>query len=272
MNDPRKHGTSTPEATQMAESPGATDRELVEAIARAKTSIEEGDLEGGLQAFREIAHANPEIPEVFNNLGAICAAMGRREEAEEAFSHALELTPDNANPWYNRGLMRFQGGNNVGALDDFRRAHELDPADPEVQNNLGVVHFQLRRWDEARAAFEASLELRPDYAAARLNLIDVLLAEGRFDDAHTACRQLVSELDHPEAHAKLLECAVAAATAWLDQAVEDAARAGETVRSRPELAETLGRSVRAAQVLRGQEPSETPTPIPDDPVEESLLG
>ena len=165
MNRPND-GAPTDGATATQTQP--QDDALARDVARAKERIEAGDLEGGLSAFRDIAEGNPGIPEVFNNLGAICAAMGRHEEAEGAFGRAGELTPDAPNPWYNRGLMRFQSGNYLGALEDFERAGALDPDDAEFLNNQGVVHFQLQDWEKARACFGRAVELRSDYTAAEL--------------------------------------------------------------------------------------------------------
>jgi tetratricopeptide (TPR) repeat protein len=226
---------------------------LVEAITRAKLSIENGDLEAGLEAFREIAGANPQIPEVFNNLGAICAAMGLREEAETAFGRAAELTPDAANPWYNRGLMRFEGGNNVGALEDFQRAAELDPQDPEIQNNIGVLHFQLRQFNEARASFEQAIQSRPHYIAAELNMADVELALKDVDAATSRCQRLLSVDEDPEISAKLIECCISAAAEHLDQAAEATRRTSALAGESLDLADQLGRIVRAKQVLLNED-------------------
>jgi Flp pilus assembly protein TadD len=249
MNRPQETGEITAEATKMEPTENPSASTLVEAIERAKQSIEAGDLEAGLQAFRDIASANPEIPEVFNNLGAICAAMGLRDEAEAAFGRAAELMPDTANPWYNRGLMRFEGGNNVGALEDFLRASELDPSDAEIHNNIGVIHFQLREFDAARRAFEQALSLRPHYPAASLNLADVDLAEGRHDMAIDRCHQALQNEEDPEITSKLIECCISASVSQIDQAAEATRQTIALAGESPALAEQLGRLVRARQTL-----------------------
>lgn len=236
------------EATALQEERPAP-AELSESVARARACIEQGDLEEGLEAFRAIANANPEIPEVFNNLGAICAAMGRHDEAETAFGRAVELTPDAANPWYNRGLMRFETGNNLGALEDFRQAHTLDPTDPEFLNNLGVVHFQLREWDDARECFAKAVELRPDYVAALLNEIDVDLAEGHDTVAYEAARRLATEVESPAVHAKLLQCSEQLALAAIENAEEDCRDVEAHAGVNPALTDRRARLQRARTLL-----------------------
>lgn len=255
----RIDGASTSgEATAMATQTDEMGR-LAENIAVAKARIEAGDLEGGLVAFRRIAEEQPTIPEVFNNLGAICAAMGRHEEAEAAFTRATLLTPDTANPWYNRGLMRFQSGQYSGALSDFERASAIDPTDPEFLNNQGVVLFQMRDFDGARAVFDQALQLRPQYLAALMNLVDIELAQGNFEQAHAAVRSLADSYAEPEVNEKLLECSMLAALNRLEQAHEDC----EWVQSRAAGA-TIGdehsqRILRAKQALLGEDTAPVPT-------------
>lgn len=224
---------------------------LAELIARAKQDIEAGNLEGGLTAFRRIAHENPDIPEVFNNLGAICAAMGEREEAERAFGRAAEITPEAANAWYNRGLMRFQSGNFLGARDDFAEAARLATDDAEVHNNLGVACFQLRDFPAAALAFERALELSPDYTAAELNLVDLEVATGSVDAAIARSRSLAQRTGEPEAQLKLIECAVHAATGQLEEAAQLCEDALESVPDGDEIRRTYGHIVRAVQALHG---------------------
>lgn len=249
----RIDGASTSgEATALATQTDEMGR-LAQNIAVAKARIEAGDLEGGLVAFRRIAEEQSTIPEVFNNLGAICAEMGRHDEAEAAFTRATMLTPDTANPWYNRGLMRFQSGQYPGALADFERASALDPTDPEFLNNQGVVLFQMREFGAARMAFDRALQLRPDYLAALMNLVDIELAEGNVEQAHAAVRSLADSYEQPEVVEKLLECSMIAALHRLEQAHEDC----EWAQSRAAGA-TLGnehshRILRAKQALLGED-------------------
>jgi len=229
--------------------PQAVPDGLTELIAEAKAKIEAGDLEGGVEAFHRIAEAHPDIPEVFNNLGAICAAMGRREEAETAFDRAVSLSPDNPNPLYNRGLMRFQGGNYLGARDDFQAAWDLAPQDPELANNLGVCNYLIKEWAPARTAFESALRERPGYVAALLNLIDVDLAEGL---DHEALRraEAVAEV-HPgaETAVKLVECRIQVAARALDLAAEAAEDSLRHLEDQELMRSQLGQIATAKQTL-----------------------
>jgi Flp pilus assembly protein TadD len=235
---------------------------LTPLIAEAKAKIEAGDLEGGVDAFQRIAVANPEIPEVFNNLGAICAAMGRTEQAETAFDRAVQLSPDNANPLYNRGLMRFQSGNYLGARDDFQAALDRSPQDPELCNNVGVCNYLLKDWPAARHAFERATELRPDYLAAHLNLIDVDLAESLNDQALARAKSVADEHPGPEASVKLVECRIQVAARALDLAAEAAENSLRHLDDQEIMRAQLGQIAAAKQTLVAN-PAYQPKTEPD---------
>jgi protein O-GlcNAc transferase len=56
----------------------------------------------------------------------------------------------------------------------YRQALRLAPHAPELHNNLGTVLKEQGRIDEARAAFQLAIALRPNYAAAHSNLLFTL--------------------------------------------------------------------------------------------------
>ncbi len=227
----------------------AQEEQLVELVQKAKQHIEEGDAEAGLAAFHEIAQSFPTIPEVFNNLGAICTAMDRFTDAQAAFERAVALSPDNSSAYYNLGMVLFRQGDYVSASDNFLKSSELSPEDPEILNNLGVSYFQLERWSQAREVFDRALSILPDYVSPQMNLVDVDLAEGRLDDAYERCRPLAEESKDYDAWIKLMECASQRAERSLDDTAEICESAlgifGDDVAMRA----SFGRAVRARQVL-----------------------
>lgn len=69
------------------------------------------------------------------------------------------------------------------------RLSEVAQAEPDplqraaALNKRGIARVQLGRRDEARADFNAALELRPDYPPALVNTGNMLLEDGRLDEA-----------------------------------------------------------------------------------------
>jgi tetratricopeptide (TPR) repeat protein len=74
-------------------------------------------------------------------------------------------------------------------------------ADAEVHFGRGVALRWLKRWEEAAAAYEEALRLRPDYAAAYFNRAFALEKLGRLEEAVAAYdRALALEPDNAKAH------------------------------------------------------------------------
>ena len=63
---------------------------------------------------------------------------------------------------------------NLGLLDkagyEFEKAVEADPGNFAAYNNLGYVYNHLSKYDQAIAAYQEAIRLRPDFAIAQYNL------------------------------------------------------------------------------------------------------
>jgi len=88
--------------------------------------------------------------------------------------------------------------------DLYARARQLDPANPSVAAEAGQYFLTLpvpaaddtetTNWpDRARQQFAEALDLKPDYAIARLGLAQSLEALGRLEDAQASYDQLLVE-------------------------------------------------------------------------------
>jgi len=100
-------------------------------------------------------------PNLFNR-ATLLLDMGRDEEAQQAFAEALEASPDDADglstwgAWLNNVLNR-----PADALPYFEKAIAANPNHATAWENRGVVLQRLGRREEAIAAFDNVLRLRP---------------------------------------------------------------------------------------------------------------
>lgn len=81
---------------------------------------------------------------------------------EVARAQAAKLVADSQRAIDERNLQ--------DAVDLLVRADRLDPKNPNVHNNLCVASTLLRRYDDAVAACNAALALKPDFQLAKNNL------------------------------------------------------------------------------------------------------
>jgi Flp pilus assembly protein TadD len=64
------------------------------------------------------------------------------------------------------------------ALAAFQKTVQLKPDWPAAQNNLGFAYGSLGKWKEAIAAHKEAIRLKPDYQGAHYNLGMAYLISG----------------------------------------------------------------------------------------------
>jgi tetratricopeptide (TPR) repeat protein len=166
----------------------------------------EGRLEDARTQFAKAVHLAPQIPEGHEALGQVLTALGRPVEALPELDKAAWLKPKNCQIEVDLGRAYAAEGETAGAVEHFATALELGGgqldagffdsyaralaalgkrnealkefaaeeklAGPttEVDDAIGTVEAQLSRWDEAKAAFERSLQESSTNIAARIHL------------------------------------------------------------------------------------------------------
>jgi tetratricopeptide (TPR) repeat protein len=94
----------------------------------------------------------------------------------------LGFTTD-TNTAFLRGNYYYHQGKYNDALAAYNWSLELRPDDPTTLNNRGNTYFALKRYDEAFADFNRSLELRPDDPVTLYNRGTTYPHLGRYDEA-----------------------------------------------------------------------------------------
>ena len=96
------------------------------------------------------------------------------------FSHALEVTPENAVAHINLGAALEQAGSADAALPHYIEALRIDPGRAQGHHNLANILDSQGRFPEALPHFEEAIRLRPRAALPRRSLGQALVAQGRF--------------------------------------------------------------------------------------------
>ena len=164
--------------------------------------------------YRQLLAEGVATAAVFANLGVLCGAGGRLEEAVPLLEQARQRDPGNPNTLANLAEALCQQGawqraepllrqalerqpNHLQALNRLRsvaselgrpeeaialgqRALALAPEAPEAHYNLGLEYKRAGRWQEACASYRQALALRPGYADAEANLSMILLQQGDY--------------------------------------------------------------------------------------------
>ena len=120
-----------------------------------------------IEQLGEAIRLNPRDAEYRYELALANNDAGNLEAAIAGLEQAVQLDPRHARAWYNLGLAREAKHDSTNALVALEHAEKIDAANPQIPYARAVILFRLGRKDEARVAALRTLDLRPDFSAAR---------------------------------------------------------------------------------------------------------
>jgi tetratricopeptide (TPR) repeat protein len=100
-------------------------------------------------------------------------AMGRKNEAVQAYGEALKLRPGDLVGNQELAVILAEMGRLPEAADAFRTAVRFNPGSVTALNNLGRAYWMQGEREQARAAFLKALEIDPsnDFAQRALKAL-----------------------------------------------------------------------------------------------------
>jgi Flp pilus assembly protein TadD len=122
-----------------------------------------GRVDGAREAYRRAFILDPGAGWALSNLCYLEFRQGQFAEARRHCEAALRAMPALAEAHNNLGLAHAASGDLAAAKSAF-----LGTGDSAAAHyNLGIVHLAADHYVEAARAFEAALEARPDFTAAK---------------------------------------------------------------------------------------------------------
>ncbi|GAA0584727.1 tetratricopeptide repeat protein [Caenispirillum bisanense] len=186
-----------------------------------------GETAEAVKILRKCIVIAPTAAQPYMNLGILLGSEGRSEEALAFARKAVELAPKAADAHFNLAKLLHQLDQLEEAETEYRAAIALQPGNPHFLNNLalmldgllktdealamaeraaaaatgvGEIHENLirayigcGRFADARERLEEYLSRVPDHSGMRLLSADILVREGRFEDAKAVYLQLLDE-------------------------------------------------------------------------------
>ena len=126
-----------------------------------------GDRDLAARAYERVAQMAPKDALVRVKLGELYRDTGRPADAARLLREAINLEPSTASYWNSLGMVLAGGGDLPGGEAAFRQAATRDGANAQYAYNLGLALARQNKRDEAVAQFTRTLELNPQFAAAR---------------------------------------------------------------------------------------------------------
>ena len=123
-----------------------------------------------IDRLQSVARNNAENPGVWKTLGEKLRDTGRLEEAKQAFSVALYLTPENPILRNNLAMLAADLGNHRTAVGHFQALLNQHPTFVEGWFNLGVVYARTGNTQKAQQAWKEVLRHDPNHQQAKAYL------------------------------------------------------------------------------------------------------
>ena len=154
-------------------------------FARAQALHQAGRLEEARALYEQVLAAHPRHAEALHLLGYLWFQKGDPIRALDLIGRAIALQPANPGYRYNRALILKETGRLEDAAADFREVARLQPADVDAWCDLGEALLALGRPEEALAAWDRAVALRPS-PDLHANRGVALRQSGRLDEALAA--------------------------------------------------------------------------------------
>lgn len=157
-------------------------------IGRAGSLRSEGKADAAIEALQALARSNGNLISVQFALADMLRMEDRFDEAEVAYTAAIDLLPEvTEDDWvlfFYRGICHEQSKDWAPAEADFRRALDLNPTQPQVLNYLGYgLVDRGEKLDEALGMIEKAVAGDPDQGYIIDSLAWALFKLGRYDEA-----------------------------------------------------------------------------------------
>src|SRR5512146_3472748 len=144
------------------ESPQDREQTLQSLLAKAGSAQARGDFAAAAESYRKAVEIDPEIPELWANLGLMDHEAGKHAEAIQSFKKAIKIQPSLYVPQLFLGIEYLTLQDPNAALPFLKSAANLNSMDPQAAKYLGRAYSMLDKGDQAVAAYLAAIRLAPN--------------------------------------------------------------------------------------------------------------
>ncbi len=177
----------------LADSPD--DLELLRISGRAGVEV---GAEDAVEQLRQVAALQPDSAESWRDVGDALATEGRTDEANEAFRKVLELEPDDEVALTALGHSAFQAGQRDDAVSMLEQVAGRSSRASTAAISLVDMYRMLDQPEEALAAARRVAEADPVDPLYALDVGELALQTGKYDEAVEAFARLRSAVDLPD--------------------------------------------------------------------------
>ncbi len=171
--------------SQVEVSSGTSKKEL-----RAELAFQQGNvlvmlaqIGRAIEAYSHAIELNPNNTYIYNNRGIAYKSKGDFDCAIADFNTAIRLRPDYVGAYDSRGAAYHDKGDYDRAIVDYTKAIDLKPDFAEAYFNRGVAYHKKGELEQVIEDHTQAIKFRPDFAEAYFNRGIVYYDKGDYDRA-----------------------------------------------------------------------------------------
>ncbi len=167
-----------------------------ELIEEAMACTQKDSLARAEQLFRQALKLDPKNARnalLFSNLGTVLKRQGKIDEAIEAYTMALNITPYSTAMLLNRAALYMEKGLTEKAYVDYCNVIDLIPEETEARLIRAYIYMQRRQYKEARIDYNVILGKDLQNKPARIGLAMLDQKEGKYIAARERLNLLIEE-------------------------------------------------------------------------------
>ena len=157
-----------------------------------------------IDQIKILNEAYPNVPLLFNLIGACYKELGQLQGAVKMFETAVGIKPDYAEALKNLGITLRDLGQFDHSVESLKRAIEVEPNYVDAHYNLAITFKDLNQLDDAIQSYKNIIILNPNFAAAHNNLGNALMSLGKNKVAAESYKKAIAiNPNFAEAHSNL---------------------------------------------------------------------
>jgi len=119
---------------------------------------------------RRQKNINPELPQVYNNLGNAHESLGQLHDAIKDYEMAISVQTNYTDSYYNLARIYTEMREFEKAESTLNKLIQLDPNNAYAYYGMGNMYAKKRDFDKAITWFEKAIKLKPNYGEAHYKL------------------------------------------------------------------------------------------------------